>query len=113
MSDKYIDVLIADKPTREKIIEMAQGGGGALMVSVDDGTGAFDTTWQDIHDALAQGKRVIILYVDGTVVQTTNIEACDRSDGAYNIYLTTADQVAGNMAATATAADGYPVVVEG
>lgn len=34
MSDKYMDVLIADRPTREKILEMAEGGGGGGLPEV-------------------------------------------------------------------------------
>lgn len=65
--DQYIDVLIADRPTREKIIEMAQGGGGGggssnIEILHRDEDYFLNVSYNDLLSMLNNG--VIPFYVD-------------------------------------------------
>lgn len=88
-------------------------GGGVLVVNMDTATGTLDKTWQEIHDALAQGIPCVILYAEDGYVEQDLIVSVMASAGYYSVIALTAHGTtpfAGKL--TAASADGYPAYSE-
>ena len=76
----------------EKYTGSSGGSGGdgcdcTLVVTAQTSSNAItlDKTWQEIYDALAAGKRVVINDVDNTMVEQTGVDTAYFDDGE-NIY---------------------------
>lgn len=90
-------------------------GGGVLVVHIDEEYSALDKTWQEIHDALAQGTSCVTLYTedDDNVVQGLIASVVTGGPPDLRVYTvhaitTQGDTVAGETW-IATSRDGYPV----
>ena len=98
-----------DTITAQKLNKMeqgiAEGGGGAFMVTDDAGT--LDQTWQDIWDAAEVGP-VIIAIVSETeivhdIVTTVLSDTSDPNDPYYGV------NTSGGIRYSTTSSSGYPV----
>lgn len=80
-------------------------GGGGLVVHVneDEATSdhTLDKTWQEIYDALAAGRYVLILIQNESSVAQTPIDNAGIGGAGYCVY-------AGDLTFKANSADGYP-----
>ena len=88
-------------------------GGGVLVVHIDEEYSALDKTWQEIHDALAQGTSCVTLYTedDDNVVQ--GLIASVAADESEYVVVFADIAMGGTITyyqSTATSADGYPVL---
>lgn len=93
------------------------GGSGVLVVHVDtEDTWAFDKTWQEIYDAISNGKIALLVYFldNGTnvpdVTATPIISAYSISEGADAGYYAMYYNSQGGMSAWCETANDYPVV---
>lgn len=115
-----------DVVTSAKLNKLEQGvvdaGGGALVVTANDVTGAFDKTWQEINDALIAGKRVYVaapytmkgITVAGQQMQIIAAHATGDDttiEGVAVIMLGFEDNIVAAIA-TASAPEEYPVFAE-
>jgi hypothetical protein len=85
-------------------------GGGVLEITVDGDTGAFNKTWQEIHDAVMSGKLCILVdLMDGVNVGTHMVTDAYMAapPGSGNIEYNVATV---NSFATTDSANGYPVM---
>lgn len=80
------------------------GAGGALAVHANDNT--LDKTWQEIYDALAGGKYVFLLDVDGEMVSQRRFISTSFDDrhGGYTVETETEQQYISDSS------DGYPSI---
>lgn len=88
-------------------------GGGVLVVHIDEEYSALDKTWQEIHDALAQGTPCVTLYnEDDDATQGVISSATKSGPPGSEIYLIRVLVALGTDAAVerwqASSADGYP-----
>lgn len=86
-------------------------GGGVLVVNVTDNAGTMtcDKTWQEIHDALAQGIPCVTVYTDRNAVEQGQIVYASGIPGNYYVSVLSAQGTTPVVAKwTATSADGYP-----
>ena len=87
-------------------------GGGTLVVRVDhfdeeSGKTYFDRTWQEVYDAIAQGKVVTVPFVDGEE-GSAQFHTVVRVGSMGNYSVTLAD----NTAFNADGADDYLYILE-
>lgn len=89
-------------------------GGGVLVVTFDDDTGACDHTWKEIHDAIGDGQLVFWSYVEEPGYAYYNlITAAMYLNGVYYISMNFADPADPTSAlATSSSANGYPTIEE-
>lgn len=89
-------------------------GGGVLAVHIDEEYSTLDKTWQEIHDALAQGTPCVTLYAeDDDVMQGIIASAVIGGPPDSRVYTvhaitTQGDAVVGETW-KATSTDDYPV----
>lgn len=88
-------------------------GGGVLVVNIDEEYSALDKTWQEIHDAIAQGTPCVTLYTeDDDVMQGRISSATIGGPPGSEIYRILALVTQGLDAVVekwqASSADGYP-----
>ena len=82
------------------------GGGGVLVVHMDDDTGALDKTWQEIADA---GFAVLTFNGEASILCATCVEIASSGYGV-DFYLPPHTGGPGELLPfAATSADGYPV----
>lgn len=96
------------------LLGKANGGGGgsggdSLKITFDE-NGVSDTTWQQVSDALAAGKRVYNINADaesGFVEQGIWLTASPAEGEAYYLYGLYCEESVGNQVCQADTADGY------
>ena len=79
----------------------SSGGGGGLVVHVNDGT--LDKTWQEIHDAMASGRSVVVDYGDG--IRTRLVISADLDVDLYTVVTMAYDEA---YSYAADSIDAYP-----
>ena len=81
------------------------GGGGSLAIGVTsvDGVDTLNKTWQEIHDALAEGKYCVIVESTENFLSQTYVSTVMSGDGSYVIFVD-------EDAYVASSASGYPVL---
>lgn len=86
------------------------GGGGSDVVIVhsDADTGALDKTWQEIHDALNDGKLVMDIYADGDDVFQTIYAIATPYNAQFAIYAV-GTSLQGDPTYVADSKTDYPV----
>lgn len=62
------------------------GGGGGLVVTWNTSTLELDKTWQEIHDAMAAGRYVIIAHNDAEVEEHIICTSCVCTGTEYLIH---------------------------
>ena len=91
-------------------------GGGVLVVHIDEEYSALDKTWQEIHDALAQGTPCVTLYAEdddvfqGLIASVVIGGPPDSRVYTVHVITTRGDTVVGQIW-EATSTDGYPEYV--
>lgn len=99
-----------DVVTSAKLNKLEQGvAGGVLVAHLDEETGNVDKTWQEIYDALADGKTVTcFVVIDGDFVAQNQIFATNEAEPAgYEVRMFDFD--ARNVIRGGTySKDGYP-----
>ena len=94
-----------DIVSSQKLNHMEDGIADAYEVMViNDNNGALDKTWQEIYDAMAQGKLCVVRRVGGTPedgIMTDTVISVANSEGTY--YVT-----AGTYTYMAQSATRYP-----
>ena len=89
------------------------GGGGVLVVHADADTGALDKTWQEIHDATANGQIPVIYDVGddySTLYYVTGANNLSLVDEGYSVEAMTVGGSAFSYNEwTADSASGYPM----
>lgn len=105
-----------DTVTAAKLNKLEQGvaAGGVLVVHIDEEYTTLDKTWQEIHDALAQGIPCVTVFTENNDVEQGQIVFVSASAGIYYVYALSVQgttPVALNW--TATSAGGYPTYNEG
>lgn len=88
----------------------AGGGGGVLVANVDPQTQTIDKTWQEVHDAMTDGKIAalsLVTNVGGTEYATTTMVYGAVSHGGSYQLMTQQDGE--TVYWEASSADGYPV----
>lgn len=86
-------------------------GGGVLVVheTVSGTTHTLDKTWQEIHDALAQGIPCVTVYTNRNNVEQGQIVFVSGIPGNYYVSVLSAQATTPVVVKlTATSADGYP-----
>ena len=106
------------KAIAEMFSNMSGGGssgGGVLVVNIDEEYTTLDKTWQEIHDALAQGIPCVTVYAEDNDFEQGQIVSVSASAGTGN-YIVNALSAQGTTPVvvkwTATSADGYPAYVD-
>lgn len=102
-----------DTVTAAKLNKLEQGvatGGGVLVVHVDDDTGVFNKTWQEICDAMAAGQIVSIPSANSEVEAYTTLigTAWLTSDDKYGLWLFGTRAETDPPIAIAQTANDYP-----
>ena len=98
------------KAIAEMFANMSSGGGVLVVHDVD---GTLDKTWQEIHDALAQGIPCVTVYTDPIPIRN-NVEQgqivfVSGIPGNYYVSVLSAQGTTPVVVKwTATSADGYP-----
>jgi len=106
-------INVDDTATAMMLAKLEQNAGGALVVHLNDETGVVDKTWQEIHDALADGKTVTFFHWnDGDEVGQNQIFAAgayggDEHQGYYWARLFDFDAKK-YVEGVALGKDGYP-----
>lgn len=92
------------------VAEASEGGGGTgsglFVIHEDSVTGVLDKTWQEIHDAVEQGKLAYILMDTGDVALSTSVVtyiAVETEESDIYVVQT------GDVWYTTTANENYPV----
>ncbi len=98
-----------DIVTSEKLNHMEDGiaDAGGVMV-INDTDGMLDKTWQEIYDALAQGKLCAAIYNSGnleTGISVRIVTNVDINEGVYAV------DASGTY--TTSSATGYPEIGSG
>ena len=86
-------------------------GGGVLVVHVNDVTGTFDKTWQEIYDA----DFAVLKFTDGTSVFFANVSAADTYEGEYTAVFLRTEDIGDGVTTTVyvgvtDSPDGYPAL---
>lgn len=93
-------------------IQNGGGGGssgGVLVVNIDEEYTTLDKTWQEIHDALAQGIPCVSVYTEDDDVEQGQIVSASAGAGKYFVTALSAQGTTPVVVKwTATSADGYP-----
>lgn len=99
-----------DIVTSAKLNHMEDGIEGAYEVMViNDTDGTLDKTWQEIYDAMAQGKFCVHKYDSGTLeggIEFDIVTKVSTTGGKYVVD-------AGMYSYSASSATGYPVYDSG
>ena len=97
-----------DVVTSEKLNHMEDGiaNAGGVMV-INDTDNGLDKTWQEIYDAMAQGKLCAAIYNSGNPETGISINILLSAYAFGGTYTVSAGQVAYN----ASSATGYPAIV--
>lgn len=93
--------------TAEKLNHMENGIGSCVMTvnaTTENDVTTLDKTWQEIHDAIAAGKLVIIPIIGATNAEMEIITSA-VSDTGFKIFIFGNTESAKYLADTA---DGYP-----
>lgn len=83
-------------------------GGGALIVTVNNDTGALDKTWQEIHDA-ALTSPVLLVDVNGDIVQIAYFDGTGIGEAGYAVTFVSLGTGA-KLNAAASTKTSYPVM---
>lgn len=87
-------------------------GGGVLVVNADAATGTLGKTWQEIHDALAQGILCVTVHAEDDYVEQDQIVAVSVSAGYYSVFALAAHGTPVVLKWAAASTDGYPVYMQ-
>ena len=101
-----------DIVSSQKLNHMEDGIAGAyeVMVINESTDGIFDKTWQEIYDAMAQGKMCVVRVVGETTeegITNNTVTSAFSSEGKYMVV------IGGSETYTASSATGYPEYGEG
>lgn len=91
------------------------GGGGSggsgscdCTMIVTENEETLDKTWQEIYDAIAAGKRVVLVQTSDSVTTKAAQVFLDQASIFVDMYIVSG----GNTVFRATTATGYPVLVD-
>lgn len=99
------DVITSAKLNKLENGVATSGGGGVLVVTIDENTGALSKTWQEIHDA----DFAVVRMEDDASVYISPVIATGVFTNGYSVICWDTE---GNIAYTTDSADGYPTPVE-
>ena len=95
-----------DVVSSQRLNKLEEGVEGAYEVMViNDTLDTLDKTWQEIYDAMAQGKMCVVrvaLGESGGPISIKTVTSVAESDGKYNV-------IVGADTYSASSATGYPV----
>lgn len=89
-------------------------GGGNLVITIDENTGAFSKTWNEIKTAITNGIIPVVASVGGSgatlyIVGGVDVMTIIGTGSTYLVYPYGDEQ---NPIASADSADGYPVITQ-
>ena len=87
---------------------MLNGGGSGLVINYTESgiTGTLDKTWQEIHDAMAQGKACTIISEVQYKEFVCIVTEVNVSGSQYNVYVSDTNL----YLLTCESADAYPTI---
>lgn len=100
--------------------EVSGGGGGGMVIHMDDATGALDKTWQEIFDALANGTVCTIPMVSSLSGELSFYRVCSALERPIDpkftvsavieiVNFSSGEVTTEGMVFASASADDYPV----
>lgn len=100
-----------------EIAENGGGGGGSgssgtMVVQFDSDNDRFEATWQEVHDAMTDGKTVKFVYAESDYLYHHYAVMATSADSEYRIGAVTVTSTEGNwdvdfISLSASGANGY------
>lgn len=86
--------------------------GNVLVLTADYDTGTLNKTWQEIFDAIGEGKIPVLGYADDHDAFVTIFGNAAHVNGAYGLWTIGSNPAVDDPYFAASAADGYPTPFE-